>query len=183
MPIPLQEDDTAIREVYLAEIQLCTHHTFHALDMIAQEFKILALMPATPPAELPAGDRHRKMNADGYSDRLDPSLLLKSTKPGPILGKDGKPLQPFTLLDGRQKLRDGVFRPDHSLPTMTIDEYLAEEKRRGGLVDGGGSQSGPPAEIDEGDMDNADQETMKAREWDDFKEQNAKGSGNTLNRG
>ena len=184
VPIPLQEDDTAIREVYLAEIQLCTHHTFHALDMIAQEIKILALMPPTPPAEHPADERDGDiMNADGYSDRLDPSYLLNNSKRGPILSKDGKPLQPFTLLDTRQRLRDGVFKPDHSLPTMTIDEYLAEEKRRGGIVGGGGSQSGPPVEIDEGDMNKADQETMKAREWDDYKEQNPKGSGNTLNRG
>ena len=184
MPIPLQEDDTTIREVYLAEVQLCTHHTFHALDMIAQEIKILALMPPTPPAEPPADERDGDiMDSDGYSDRLDPSYLLNKSKRGPILSKDGKPLQPFTLLDSRQRLRDGVFKPDHSLPTMTIDEYLAEEKRRGGIVGGGGSQGGPPAEIDEGDMNNADQETMKAREWDDFKEQNPKGSGNTLNRG
>lgn len=184
MPIPLQEDDTTIREVYLAEIQLCTHYTFHALDMIAQEIKILALMPPTPPAEPPVDERDGKVsNADGYSDRLDPSYRLNNSKQGPILSKDGKPLQPFTLLDSRQRLRNGVFRPDHSLPTMTIDEYLAEEKRRGGIVDGGGSQGGLPAEVDEGDMNNADQETMKAREWDDFKEQNPKGSGNTLNRG
>ncbi|KAL8788943.1 MAG: hypothetical protein Q9195_007059 [Heterodermia aff. obscurata] len=184
VPIPLQDDDTMIREVYLAEIQLCTHHTFHALDMIAQEIKILALMPATPPAEPSTNERDGKTkNADGYSERLDPSHQLNSSKRGPILSKDGKPLQPFTLLDNRQRLRDGVFRPDHSLPTMTIDEYLAEEKRRGGILDGGGSQSGPPAEIDEGNMDHADQETMQAREWDDFKEHNPKGSGNTLNRG
>ena len=66
---------------------------------------------------------------------------------------------------------------------MTIDEYLAEEKRRGGIVDGGGAQQGIPAEVDEDDLDKADQETMKARDWDEFTEQNPKGSGNTLNRG
>lgn len=185
MPITLQEDDSTIREVYLAEIQLRTHNTFHALDMIAQEFKILALMPPTPPAGAsPSDDRDRMNgNTDDYSERLDPSHLLANPEGGPILSKDGKPLKPFTLLDSRQRLRDGVFRPDHSLPTMTIDEYLAEEKRRGGMVDGGGPQSGVAAEVDEDDLNKADQETMKAREWDEFREQNAKGSGNTLNRG
>lgn len=174
-----------IREVYLAEIQLCTHHTFHALDMIAQEIKILALMPPSPPAVSAPPDQRdgRSRNDDGYSERLDSSALLTNPKGGPILTKEGKPLQPFTLLDSRQRLRNGVFKPDHSLPTMTIDEYLAEEKRRGGMIDGGGAQSGIPAEVDEDDLDKADQETMKARDWDEFKEQNPKGSGNTLNRG
>jgi immunoglobulin-binding protein 1 len=122
---------------------------------------------------------------DDYSDRLDPSVssLLNRGKAGPILSKDGKPLKPFTLLDNRQRLRDGVFRPDHSLPTMTIDEYLAEERRRGGMVDGGDEQSGRSAEIDEDNLVKADAETMKAREWDEFTEANPKGSGNTINRG
>lgn len=66
---------------------------------------------------------------------------------------------------------------------MTIDDYLAEEKRRGGIVEGGGEQSGIGPEPDEDNFDRADQETMKAREWDEFKEDNPRGSGNTLNRG
>lgn len=66
---------------------------------------------------------------------------------------------------------------------MTIDEYLEEEKRRGGIIEGGGEQSGIRPEPDEDDLDKADEETMKARAWDEFKEDNPKGSGNTLNRG
>lgn len=185
----LQGDDAALRELSLAEIQLCVHRTFHALDQIAQELAILAIMPPTPPPgpEQGEGD-YRERNGqrrDQYSDRLDPPItqLMNGGKAGPILSKDGKPLKPFTLLDSRQKLRDGVFKPDHSLPTMTIDEYLDEEKRRGGMIDGGGEQSGKPAEPDEDNFNKADAETMKAREWDEFTEENPKGSGNTLNRG
>ena len=147
-------------------------------------------MPPTPPAdprEKEADYRERNgLSKEQYSDRLDPSLshLINGGKAGPILSKEGKPLKPFTLLDTRQRLRDGVFRPDHSLPTMTIDEYLAEEKRRGGMVDGGGEALGRTAAgIDEDDFAMADVETMKAREWDEFTESNPKGSGNTLNRG
>ena len=146
-------------------------------------------MPPTPPADPRAQESdYRQRNGqrrDEYSDRLDPSLsqLMNGGKAGPILSKEGKPLKPFTLLDSRQRLRDGVFKPDHSLPTMTIDEYLAEEKRRGGMVDGGGEASGRPAEPNEDNFALADTETMKAREWDEFVESNPKGSGNTLNRG
>ena len=197
VPLALQNDDAASREIYLAEIQLCTHNTFHALDIINQELQILALMPKTSPAPQPAEReidyRHRNgiPNKDnkGYSDRLDPPLsqLLNKGKAGPILSKDGKPLKPFTLLDSRQRFQNGVFGPDHSLPTMTIDEYLAEEKRRGGMIDGGGQTSSggviQAEDENEDDMEKADTETMKKREWDEYVEANPKGSGNTLNRG
>ncbi|KAL8732517.1 MAG: hypothetical protein Q9166_002731 [cf. Caloplaca sp. 2 TL-2023] len=192
VPLALQNDDAASREIYLAEIQLCTHNTFHALDIISQELQIIALMPQTSPApqpeerELDYRQRNGILNRDNHSDRLDPpiSQLLSKGKAGPILSKDGKPLKPFTLLDSRQRLQNGVFRPDHALPTMTIDEYLEEEKKRGGIIDGGGQQqSDGPQEADEDDLEKADMETMKKREWDEYVEANPKGSGNTLNRG
>jgi hypothetical protein len=66
---------------------------------------------------------------------------------------------------------------------MTIDEYLEEEKRRGGIIEGGGEASGIRPEPNEDDLIAADAETLKARAWDEFKEDNPKGSGNTLNRG
>jgi immunoglobulin-binding protein 1 len=66
---------------------------------------------------------------------------------------------------------------------MTIDEYLEEEKRRGGIIEGGGEASGIRPEPDEDNYEKADEETIKAREWDEFVEANPKGSGNTLNRG
>ena len=190
VPLALQNDDAASREIYLAEIQLCTHNTFHALDIINQELKIISLMPLTSPAPRPEeqAEDYRQRNGtpkDSYSDRLDPpiSQLLSNGKAGPILSKDGKPLKPFTLLDSRQRLQDGVFRQDHALPTMTVDEYLEEERRRGGILEGGGETAGAPQQADEDDFKRADIETMKAREWDEFVEANPKGSGNTLNRG
>lgn len=186
----LDRDDSLIREMYRAEIELHTHNTFHNLDLIAQEIRILSLAPPTPskhpgPNLSDMDARQRISQRETYSDRLDPSLshLLRNGKAGPILSKDGKPLQPFTLLDARQRLQNGVFRPDHRLPTMTIDEYLAEEKRRGGIIEGGGEQSGLRPEVDEDNFTKADEETVKAREWDEFKEANPRGSGNTLNRG
>ncbi|KAL8832794.1 MAG: hypothetical protein Q9170_004739 [Blastenia crenularia] len=190
VPLALQNDDAASREIYLAEIQLCTHKTFHALDIINQELKIISLMPLTSPAPQPdeRAEDHRHRNGiakDNYSDRLDSShsQLLSNGNAGPILSKDGKPLRPFTLLNSRQTLRDGVFKQDHALPTMTMDEYLEEERRRGGIVDGGGGTGGGTQQVDEDDLEKADMETMKARNWDEYVEANPKGSGNTLNRG
>lgn len=183
-----QLDDEDIRRLYLAELDLYTHQTFQALDLLAQEFSMLSAMRNAGPLPDPRQqeDTRRRNNADqsGYSERLDPSLsqLLRGGRGGPILNTDGRPMQPFTLLDRRTQLQQGVFKPSHNLPTMTIDEYLDEEKRQGNVVQGG-EQSGIQPEVDEDDLDIADQETMKARVWDEYKEANPRGSGNTLNRG
>ena len=113
------------------------------------------------------------------------------TRGGPLLTKEGRPKQPFTITAGsnmgignnRAQMAKNVFRPGHNLPTMSIDEYLDEEFRRGNVIEGGGAQSGLAPEPDEDNYEKGDAETMKARAWDEFTESNAKGSGNTLNRG
>ena len=38
----------------------------------------------------------------------------------------------------RARLQAEVFRADHRLPTMSVDEYLEEERRRGNIISGGG---------------------------------------------
>ena len=184
-PSVLQNDDAMYRDLQLTEINYCTHQSFQSLESIALELHILSLAPPTPPpdsqVQKPSDVRERTRPGDGYSERLDGAL--SGGLRGPILSKDGKPLRPFTLTSKRQEVAKGVFRPDHSLPTMSIDEYLEEEKRRGGMIEGGGEQSGIKPVVDEDDYELADRETIKAREWDEYTEANPKGSGNTINRG
>ncbi|KAL4937414.1 hypothetical protein BDV06DRAFT_73843 [Aspergillus oleicola] len=183
----LQSDDDEIRNLYLAELNLYTHQTFQSLDLLSQELTMLSTIRKIPPKPEPSHEldnrgRNKEMNKEKYSERLDPpmSQLLQGGKFGPILSKDGKPMQPFTILDRRTQLRDGVFRSGHNLPTMTIEEYLEEEHRQGNVLKGGEPE---PVEVDEDDLEKADEETMKARAWDEYREANPKGSGNTLNRG
>jgi hypothetical protein len=57
---------------------------------------------------------------------------------------------------------------------MTIDEYLEEERARGGIIEGGGETSGLSPEPDEDNLEKADAETLKAREWDEYVEANPK---------
>ncbi|KAK8212123.1 type 2A phosphatase-associated protein 42 [Phyllosticta capitalensis] len=192
-PSALQNDEAALRDLHLTNIAFSVHTAFAALESIGQEMQILALAPSAPPTAdgspffgtaggLDDG-RQRMRGGDGYSERLDAPLASLMSKTGPLLSADGRPMRPFTLLDNRQRVQQGVFRPDHSLPTMTIDEYLEEERRRGGIIEGGGEQSGMRPEPDEDDHEKADAETMKARAWDEFTEENPKGAGNTMNRG
>jgi len=137
----------------------------------------MAPPPTGPtPAALEQDYRERAglRNGNEYSDRLDTRDRLSASNTGPILSQGGKPLRPFTLLDSRQTLQKGVFGPGHNLPTMTIDEYLEEERARGGIIEGGGAASGLSPEPDEDNYEKGDAETMKAREWDEFVEANPK---------
>jgi immunoglobulin-binding protein 1 len=131
----------------------------------------------------PRNDPRAPTRGEGYSERLDGPTTLGGLgrKGGPLLDPKGRPVQPFTLLDKKSQMQAGVFRSGHNLPTMSIDEYLEEERRRGGIIEGGGDV--PQPEPDEDDMAANDAATMKAREWDEFVEANPKGAGNTLNRG
>jgi immunoglobulin-binding protein 1 len=186
-PLALQNDDDALRDLYLTSITLALHQTFQQLESLALESQILAMAPPAPPPSQPndpSDPRQRSsQGANGYSDRLDYAPGSLAGLQGPILSKEGKPLRPFTLLDKRTELRQGVFRPDHRLPTMSIDEYLEEEKKRGGIIEGGGEKSGIRPEPEEDNIEKADEETMKTRAWDEFTEENPKGSGNTMNMG
>ena len=180
-------DDEDLRSLYLAEIALFTSQAFQSLDLITQENSILEqFRSAEPENQVRIDDRRESARGSntGYSERLDgPNTLPGLGGRGPLLDKSGKPLQPFTLTDKRTQLKDGVFRPGHSLPTMSIDEYLEEEKRRGGIIDSNGGTNGQTVEFDEDNEVHVDAATMKAREWDEFVEANPKGAGNTINRG
>lgn len=181
-------DEEIVREVRLADIALSAHVSFQALESLNREVELLAQapVPLIPRATTVEEDERRRQDSlrqDGYSDRLDRPFKRLQSFNGPLLSKEGRPLQPFTITGNRQDLAKQVFRPGHNLPTMSIDEYLEEERRRGGIIEGGGEASWHRPEPDEDDYEKADAETMKAREWDEYKEANARGSGNTLNRG
>lgn len=166
-------DEELVRELYLTNVTFAVHSTFQALDSLNRELPLLkqAPLPLAP-----------GVTEDVSPDtRLDmPLRRLQSMMNGPLLSKEGKPLQPFTLVGSRTELQQGVFRSGHNLPTMSIDEYLEEEKRRGNILQGGVEEK---TVVDEDDMDAVDRETYKAREWDEFTDNNRKGAGNTLNRG
>ncbi|KAF5497858.1 Uncharacterized protein CGCS363_v008268 [Colletotrichum siamense] len=184
-------DDEIVRDLHLAHAAYATHMAFQGLEGINRELEVLAqatvpLMPSPTSVEEDNRRRAEDRTAEGFTDRLEAPRRLHSMfgQPGgPLLTKEGKPLQPFTLVGNRQEMTANVFRPGHNLPTMSIDEYLEVERERGGIIEGGGDASWHRPEPDEDDFDKADEETMKARAWDEFVEANPKGSGNTLNRG
>ncbi|KAL9625203.1 MAG: hypothetical protein Q9160_000605 [Pyrenula sp. 1 TL-2023] len=175
-------DDEVLREIYLADVELCANKSFAELDLLSQELEMLKSASTNTPDSRDDERSHRQAPQDSYSDRLDrpPRELLRGSG-GPILDPKGRPLQPFTITDKRDRIRKGIFKPGHNLPTMSIDEYLEEERKRGGILDG--ESKAESTIYDEDDVKQADEETMKTRAWDEFTESNSRGSGNTLNRG
>lgn len=169
-------DDDVVRQLHLAAVAHAVHSSFQALDSLNRELAVLAEAP-------PDGFSARSQSSPDDADtRLDGASLPSRPPGGPLLSRQGKPLQPFTLVNTRADRAKAVFRPGHSLPTMSIDEYLAEERRQGNILEGGTDRPPVPA-VDDDDAEAVDRETYKARQWDDFKDENPRGAGNTLNMG
>jgi immunoglobulin-binding protein 1 len=136
-------DEDVVREIYTTQIKLAIHQAIQEQEGILQELDLLSKAPPEPPsyekAKKQVDDaREKARNIDGYSEKLDSPTIFTGPGGGPLLSKEGKPLRPFTLVDSRSRMKDEVFRPGHNLPTMTIDEYLEEEQRRGNIIEGGG---------------------------------------------
>lgn len=168
---------------------LCVLHALRSaslLDSAQQEWELLEHMPP------PASD-FSPTDAKDDTWRLDSHWFSKTS--GPLLSETGKPLRPFVITpaaDKRAQMQAAVFRPSHRLPTMSIDEYLAEEERRGNIIPRGHGEEPTPreqrtttAEMDgTRDAEEAEEEArQEAIYWDTYKEQHRRGEGNTMNRG
>ncbi|KAM3484960.1 hypothetical protein MY8738_001643 [Beauveria namnaoensis] len=183
-------DEDVVRQAHLAAVEFGVHAALQGLESLNREMEMLAMAPERPPPPPTTQDNgaandtnfRRRDAEDDTTWRLDTPLRRTGAGAGgPLLSAKGKPLQPFTLVGNRADLKRGVFRAGHNLPTMSIDEYLEEERRRGNILSGGTDPEKPV--VDEDDMEAVDRETYKAREWDDFKDENRRGAGNTMNMG
>ncbi len=115
---------------------------------------------------------------------VDPSPI-NLIQSGPLLNQQGKLLRPFTLLSKNQR---DIFKPFHSLPTMTIDEYIDEEIERGGIL-----LNKPDSVIDmkdlgyaldeDQDWEEIEKKRLKDINWDAFKDDNPRGHGNRIGKG
>ncbi|KAJ1309442.1 hypothetical protein OPQ81_006218 [Rhizoctonia solani] len=188
-------DDETRRELSLVLLRLLYTQAHSSLQQIADEVQILRSMPSPP-----SGSSQTKPS-DPSDDtwRLDMTPRGGLDGKGPLLDPQGRPLRPFTILPSnvaeRTRLQQEVFRPDHRLPTMTIDEYLAEEERRGNILRGGGKASEEaPTSSEQLAIDSeqdgtrfgeekSEERRRKDEEWAIFTDANPRGAGNTMNRG
>ncbi|CAN9514538.1 unnamed protein product [Ophioblennius macclurei] len=116
-------------------------------------------------------------------------VLKHSARPQPTR----PPMKPFILTkDAMQAQVFGAGYP--SLPTMTVDDWYEQHKKRGVLPDQGVPRRVPVEEdVDAKDREDEDKEKkaenddeaalLKARNWDDWKDTHRRGYGNRHNMG
>ncbi|ELU36390.1 sister chromatid cohesion-related protein [Rhizoctonia solani AG-1 IA] len=193
----LDMDDETRRELTITLLRLLYAQTQSSLQQIKEEAQILQNMPS--PSSSHSQPETSKRNDDTW--RLDTTPRGGPDGRGPLMDSQGRPLRPFTILPSnvaeRTRLQNEVFRPDHRLPSMSIDEYLAEEERRGNILRGGGHRKASeqaPTSSEQLAVDSeqdgtrfgeekSEEKRKKDEEWAVFTDANPKGAGNTMNRG
>ncbi|KZT09598.1 uncharacterized protein LAESUDRAFT_722561 [Laetiporus sulphureus 93-53] len=196
------DTEDIVREAVLLLLRLTYGKAQAQLSSLRGELELLRNAPPPAPPE-PIDERHAKQREteDMHMWRLDaPRPQGGSDGQGPLLDQSGKPLRPFTILSSsaaadRTQMRDQVFRPDHNLPTMSVDEYLEIERQRGNIISGGGPQSEQALTTKEqlqldSEMDGtvfgeekAEDKRQKDENWAQYTDTHPRGAGNTLNRG
>ncbi|WVW78768.1 hypothetical protein I302_100730 [Kwoniella bestiolae CBS 10118] len=173
--------------------------TISSLSSILMELELLSNAPASIVPLAERDPREVRREEEDSTWRLD--RQASKYKPKELISGNGRVLRPFTILPSttnmsdRERLKDGVFKQSWRLPTMTIDEYLEEEQRRGNIITGGGQASyDAPTESEllelaaENDgstlaEEKAEQKRLKEENWARFADENKKGAGNTMNKG
>ncbi|EPX72020.1 TAP42 family protein [Schizosaccharomyces octosporus yFS286] len=177
------QDEELERKVWINKIQMAIEDTVDDMRHIEMEIQILkSLEKQAHEKDISQSQetlrKEEQRNQDRNTWKLD-SLTKES-----LLDPKNRPIQPFTIVSDRNAKSKNVFGPGYNLPTMSVDEYLDEEAKRGNIISQKDNQNQQGSSEDEDDNDIADAKTMKARYWDEYTEANPRGSGNTMvNRG
>lgn len=169
-------DEEVVRAIYADQLKLFSLHSFNNLELVMMEADVLSKRPLTP-LDPPTGNttgKDEKSDDHGYTTRLE-TLPFKEKKFQDLISKHGKVLQPFTITSTKQDLQKKVFGTGQVLPSMSVEEYLDYELANGKMLK---EEVKDTAQEENEDIYNSDEEYEK-RAWDDWKDDNPKGSGNT----
>ncbi|KAJ3306625.1 hypothetical protein HDV03_004765 [Kappamyces sp. JEL0829] len=181
---PGEDSEELQRELTLAYVELAIQQTISYIKDIKEELEMIEFGKQAKLSLMSKGLASASLDTN-RDDKVDESIRKTTSYSGPLLSKEGKPLRPFMITtehNKRMEIQNGVFRYGHNLPTMTIEEYLDREMERGNVLSGG---TEPPKKQDPDDQDHEalDAATVKARDWDDFKDFNPAGWGNRHRKG
>lgn len=129
-----EDTDDIERDWVMALIDLHVTRSLQHLHSIQQEMVMLKEMEVMRDNRMES-----KATTASSSSSLDSGSSARSNwgHDKPLLNKQGRPLQSFVITSKREQLKNQVFRPGWSLPTMTIEEYLQQEEERGNIIRGG----------------------------------------------
>lgn len=160
------DDEEQLRDCSLTIVQSAIHKAMDEMPSIDQEIEILRFATRER-----AKGRDPREKADAERRKAPPSLI------------PGMP-PTFKIVSKKEEIRQGVFRPSHSLPTYTVEEWgdievanavkKENERKEAEIV-----KARQKADEDSDGDEAADRETMEKRRWDNWRDLNNKGSGNT----
>lgn len=138
------EEPAVSRQTTLLLLRLLHTSALASLASNNMELEILASAPASLEEVHEDDPRASTREEEDNTWKLDLNGIPSRVKPRELISGGGRVLRPFTILPStgassdRERLAGEVFRESWRLPTMTIDEYLQEEQRRGNIITGGG---------------------------------------------
>lgn len=163
------DEDEYERDHSIVLIELAVKSSLDELSMLDREIEILSHMAAI-----------KKFGKEVVEAQLPPA------KPGweGVMTPEG-PLKTF-VIDKKLQIKKATFKPHHILPTMSVEEageieaalMMENEKKSAAFKAQADAQK-----LSESDEENDDAALKKARDWDQFKDDNPWGSGNTGNKG
>ncbi|PRW58850.1 TOR signaling pathway regulator [Chlorella sorokiniana] len=161
------DGEEAQRELWLLQADLAALQAAERLGSVQQEVAILRLAAAMPEEE-------RQRQREARQAAGPPADLLRQ------LHAAAGSLSSAAVQ--RQRLADGVFRPSHVLPTMSVEQFgeleyarMLEQQQREAKE----QKRRERAEAEKSAEQKEDEELRKAREWDEFKDDNPRGWGNS----
>lgn len=161
------DDEEMEREMTLVVVESGVTRAMDFLDGLEQELEVL------------------KFAVRQLEKGVDPRERAERMRPkGPVPGLGGMPPS-FRIVSERERIREGVFRPSHSLPTYTVEEWgrietermlrMEQEKREKDVA------AAKRKEDEDSDGEEAvERERLEKSRWDDWKDEHNKGSGNTI---
>ncbi|PXF40224.1 Immunoglobulin-binding protein 1 [Gracilariopsis chorda] len=161
------DDDTDLRHASIIVLQSAVRRALDMFSSLQEEIEILRF-----------AERQR-------SKGVDPRVKAEQARPKRPPPGIGDMPPTFRIVNEREQERAAVFRPSHSLPTYTIEEWGEIEARRLARVEREKKEKEIAAKRRKEDEDSDDDEaveraTMEARRWDDWKDEHNRGSGNTI---
>ncbi|KAH8738823.1 hypothetical protein FG386_002278 [Cryptosporidium ryanae] len=176
-------DEAENREMYIKLINLFFLETVEQIIMIESELQIL---------EYVNSNKESVINNDvqTYSNTEKPKLNVQNILPNVKYLTSGstaqKNNQDFSFINVKERFQSKVFGPSHTLPTISIAEAADIELAQAKEYEKTADDMRRAKEIrdrvlnDKEYSKEEEEDEYKARSWDDWKDLNPKGHGNTI---
>ncbi|PSC76424.1 TAP42 like family [Micractinium conductrix] len=166
--------EEAERELWMLQVDLAALQAAERCGTLLQELQILRHAAALPP------DQRERQREQRAASGPPPDLMRQLAAAAGNLGLGG------SAAAKREQLATGVFRPSYTLPTMSVEQFgeleyrrMLEQQQREAAAKEKAERQRALRSVD----DLEEEEVQQKRAWDEFKDDNPRGWGNTKGRG